>query len=224
METKHVIIAVSGDEKVSGVLNIPDRYSGDRGVIIAHGAGNDMHHPMLSFLADGLADAGYLTLRFNFLYKEKGKKAPDTQDMLYSAWESAHRFLQTHPEYGPRQIIAAGKSLGGRIVSQMVAEGRLSVERLVFLGYPLHAPGKKDKLRDAHLHPMVTPMLFFAGGRDPLCDLGLLRGVLSHLTAPWDLMVVERGDHSFSIPKSEGTDQRTVYERMLKKLVGWLKA
>jgi predicted alpha/beta-hydrolase family hydrolase len=223
METKSAIIAVFEDEHVSGILNIPDRYSGNAGIIIAHGAGNDMHYPMLSFLAEGLAEAGYLTLRFNFLYKEKGKKAPDSQDVLYSTWESAHRFLQTHPDYRPRQIIAAGKSLGGRIASQMVAEGRLSVEKLVLLGYPLHAPGRKDKLRNAHLHEISIPMLFFAGTRDQLCDLELLRGALSRLPAPWDLEVVEGGDHSFSVPKSQGTDQRTIYEQILKKMVGWLK-
>jgi predicted alpha/beta-hydrolase family hydrolase len=223
METKSAIIAVSGDEKVSGILNIPDHYSGDTGVIIAHGAGNDMHHPMLSFLADGLAEAGYLTFRFNFLYKEKGKRAPDNQDVLYSAWESAYRSLQTHPDYRPRRIIAAGKSLGGRIASQMVAEGRLSVEKLLYLGYPLHAPGKKDKMRDAHLYRISIPMLFFAGTRDQLCDLELLRGVLSRLAAPWDLEVIEGGDHSFTVPKSQIADQRSVYEQILKKMVGWLK-
>lgn len=91
---------------------IPDSGPKDTGVILAHGAGNDMSHPMLRSLAEGLADAGYLALRFNFLYRETEKKSPDNQDVLYLAWQGAYRFLAEHPEYRPKHILAAGKSLG----------------------------------------------------------------------------------------------------------------
>jgi hypothetical protein len=218
MRNDKVAIPVEGGQKVSGILSIPD---GDvkKGVILAHGAGNDMNQPMLVFLADGLAQAGYLTLRFNFLYKELGKKAPDSQEKLYQAWEGAYRFLSQHPV---ERIVGAGKSMGGRIASQMVAAGKLPVEQLIFLGYPLHAPGKKDKLRDQHLYGIKIPMLFFAGTRDQLCDLELLRGVLSRFTAPWDLEVIEGGDHSFKVPKSIASDPREIYGRILNKALAWL--
>ena len=147
MRTAKIVIPVGESKEVSGILSIPDGPF-EKGVILAHGAGNDMNQPMLEFLAEGLARSGHLTLRFNFLYKEQGKKAPDSPERLYQAWEGACRFLREHPVYRPRHLIAAGKSMGGRIASQMVAEGRLSVEQLIFLGYPLHAPGKKDRLRD----------------------------------------------------------------------------
>jgi uncharacterized protein len=221
MKTDKVIIPVGEGKKVSGVLSLPDGPV-EKAVILAHGAGNDMNQPMFVFLADGLAQGGYLTLRFNFLYKEQGKNAPDSPEKLYQAWEGAYGFVNAHPVYRPKHIVAAGKSMGGRIASQMVANGRLPVEQLIFLGYPLHAPGKKDKLRDQHLYRIKIPMRFFAGTKDQLCDLELLRGVLSHLTAPWDLEVIEGGDHSFNVPKSIGTDPREIYGRILSKALEWM--
>ena len=221
MKTDKVVIPVGEGKKVSGVLSIPDGQV-KRGVILAHGAGNNMNQPMFVFLAEGLAQAGYLTLRFNFLYKEQGKKAPDSQEQLYQAWEGAYRFLSEHPVYRQEHIIAAGKSMGGRIASQMVADSRLPVEQLIFLGYPLHPPGKRDKLRDQHLYGIKIPMRFFAGTRDQLCDLELLRGVLSRLTAQWDLEVIEGGDHSFNVPKSIGTGPEEIYDRILKRILVWL--
>lgn len=222
MKDEHVTIGVSEGVKVSGILSIPDAGPKDTGVIIAHGAGHDMTHPMLSFLAKGLADAGYPALRFNFLYREMGKRVPDKQDLLYLAWQGAYRFLAEHPQYRPKHIVAAGKSLGGRIASQLAAEGMLPVERMVFLGYPLHAPGRKDRLRDSHLYKIATPMLFFAGTRDQLCDLQLLRQVLSKLTAPWELEVFEGGDHSFHVPKTYAIAPTEIYEQIVCRTVEWL--
>ncbi len=224
MRSRTIAIPISDDEKVSGILSVPDSAAKHTGIIVAHGAGNDMNAPLLQFLAEGLADAGYVTLRFNFLYKEKRKKAPDSQDLLYLAWKGAYRFLSEGAGIRPKQIVAAGKSMGGRIASQMVSEGILPVERLIFLGYPLHAPGKKERLRDSHLYKTSIPMLFFAGTRDQLCDLELLRGVLTRLKAPHELDVIEGGDHSFNIPRSLQMGQEEVYRHVLEKALKWLNA
>ena len=97
------------------------------------------------------------------------------------------------------------------------------MDGLVFLGYPLHPPGKKDKLRDAHLYMLMVPALFFAGTRDSLCDLKLLRPVLDRLETDWDLEVIEGGDHSFNLLKSAGISQQDVYAHILGKMVAWLK-
>ena len=224
MNTQNVVIPVEDDESVSGIFSVPENFErgNTMGVIFAHGAANDMHNPLIKFVSDGLAEAGYLTLRFNFLYKEKGKKSPDSQSKLVQTWQSAYRFLKDHPEYSPRSVTACGKSMGGRVASQMVAEGILGVSRLIFLGYPLHAPGKKDQLRDAHLYAIQTPMLYFAGTRDPLCDLDLLSTVLDRLTAPWDLVVIEGGDHSFRVPKSNPVSQDDTYAQILKTVGAYL--
>jgi predicted alpha/beta-hydrolase family hydrolase len=192
-------------------------------VIAAHGAGNDMNNPLLVHFSDGLCRAGYLSLRFNFPYKEKGQKAPDPQEKLVRTWQAAFEFVKSHPEFGTPRIVAAGKSMGCRVASQMRADDLLSAEALVFLGYPLHPPGKKDQLRDAHLYRIAIPMLFLAGTRDTLCDMDLLQNVLNRVQAPWELEVIEGGDHSFVLPKSFKTSDEAVYDKILQKTVSWLK-
>ncbi len=104
-------------------------------------------------------------------------------------------------------------------MSQMVAEGQLEAGRLIFLGYPLHPPGRKERLRDRHLSAIRIPMHFFAGTRDPLCDLELLRKVLSHLDAPWQLEVIEGADHSFKVPKAAGISPDEIYQRITEKIL-----
>jgi uncharacterized protein len=225
MKCKQLVIPVGVDEKVSGIVCTPgsEPDNGTVGVIIAHGAGNDMHEPMIVKVCEGLADSGHVTLRFNFAYREKGQKAPDTQAKLENTWECVHRFFTESLPYTYNAIIVGGKSMGGRVASQMAAAGKLQADGLILLGYPLHAPGKKDTLRDSHLYGMNIPMLFFAGTRDTLCDLSLLNGVLNKLKASWDLMVIEGGDHSFHLPKSVNISQEDVYSNVVKKCNGWVQ-
>lgn len=226
MMSQSVSIPVGGIGHVSGVVCEPDGYKTGAGtaIILAHGAGNDMAHPLIVTLSLGLALAGHLTLRFNFLYREKGRRSPDPQDILVLTWQSVHQFIREHSRYGAGEILAAGKSMGGRVASQMVADGLLLASRLIFLGYPLHPPMKKEKLRDAHLYRIKTPMLFFVGTRDPLCDLATLKGVLGSLQAPSHLETIDGGDHSFRLRKSDNTPQQDVYDRILGKTVDWLRA
>ncbi len=222
MKAEKVMIPVRDEASVSGVVVVTDKYDGKSGIIFAHGAGNDMNQSMIVFLSEEMANAGYLTLRFNFPYKEQARKAPDRPEVLYRTWEAACRFLHSNPDHRAEHIVAAGKSMGGRIASQMVAEGRLPVEHLIFLGYPLHPAGKKDKLRDQHLYGIRVPMLFFTGTRDQLCDLELLNSVLSRLTAPWQLEVIEGGDHSFNVPKAARVSLEEIYGGILDGILKWL--
>ena len=225
MITQNVSIPLENDESVSGILSAPEDAEPAKttGVIFAHGAANDMNNPLIRFVSRGLALAGYVTLRFNFPYKEKGKKSPDSQAKLIQTWQGVYRFFSTHPEFAPKTIVACGKSMGGRVASQMVVEGLLPVSKLVFLGYPLHAPGKKDQLRDAHLYTIPVPMLFLAGTRDTLCDLDILKTVLDRLKALWHLEVIDGGDHSFRVPKSHPVSQEDTYALILLAVTGWLK-
>jgi uncharacterized protein len=118
--------------------------------------------------------------------------------------------------------VAAGKSMGGRVASQMVADGLLPADRLVFLGYPLHPAGDKEKLRDSHLYRIQVPMLFFAGTRDTLCDMEKLKGVLQKLKAPWQLFVIEGGDHSFHVPKVLHKTEQEIFAQITGKSLDWL--
>jgi predicted alpha/beta-hydrolase family hydrolase len=225
MRSIDVTIPVPAGESVSGVLNVPQGFAAGRtvAVVVAHGAGNDMHTPLLVHFSTGLSRAGTLSLRFNFPYKEKGQKAPDPQEKLVRTWRAVFDFVKNHPQYGTPHIVAAGKSMGGRVASQMAADGLISPKALVFLGYPLHPPGKKEPLRDTHLYLVNIPMLFFAGTRDTLCDLDLLKPVISRLKAPAVLELVEGGDHSFVLPKSFKVSEEEVHDGILKRAIAWLK-
>lgn len=225
MDRRRLTVPVEKGETVSAVLTLPPGTGRERGtgVIVAHGAGNDMEHPLLVSFADGLAGAGYPTLRFNFPYKEKGRKLPDPPGKLEDTWAAACRVFREGSGVSVSRLVAAGKSMGGRIASQMAAGGALPVEGLILLGYPLHPEGDPSRLRDAHLYRVGVPMLFFAGTRDRLCDLATLRGVLEKLPALWTLELIEGGDHSFALPKAMGVPQADVFARIVKTSIRWLE-
>ena len=208
----------------SGLLTLPGREQQRTAIIVAHGAGNDMNSPLITSFCRGLAATGHPVLRFNFLYTEHGRKAPDKQEILEETWGSVYRFAREELGGKVDFWVAAGKSMGGRVASQMVSNNLLPVDGLVFLGYPLHSPSNKEKLRDAHLYQIRIPMLFFAGTRDQLCDMEKLKAVLKSLNAPWELFTVDGGDHSFHVPKSTAMTEEEVYRRIIKKTVDWFTA
>jgi len=175
-------------------------------VCVAHGAGGNMHTKLLDGFSASLNSAAYATLRFNFPYSEQGRKSPDRPEALIATWravvDTAHRKA---PEL---QVYAAGKSMGGRMASMAAAEG-MPVNGLVFIGYPLHAPGHPEKIRDEHLARVHAPMLFLQGTDDPFAQWDLLEGVIKRL-GPWaQLHKVEGGDHSFRVKGARRPDEET---------------
>ena len=220
--SRRVTIPVEGHGETSGVLTRPDGSFRKTAVIVAHGAGNDMDTPLLVAFSEGLAHAGFPVMRFNFLYAEQGRKAPDRQEALMKTWSAAHAFFNQALGSRALPIVAAGKSMGGRIASMMAAEGLLSLKGLIFLGYPLHPMDNKEKVRDEHLYKITIPMLFFAGTKDPLCDFRKLDAVLKRLKAAWTLSKLEGGDHSLHVPKSTGLMEEDIYERIIEESTDWL--
>jgi predicted alpha/beta-hydrolase family hydrolase len=165
-------------------------------LVVAHGAGSGMDHPFLVGFTREINDLGVATLRFNFPYMEAGRRSPDPQAVAVNAWRAA--FDLASAKSGRTKVFAGGKSYGGRMASVAAAEGMPAVG-LVFLGYPLHAPGKPEKVRDEHLYGIGVPMLFLHGTLDSFADPALLGRVLKKLgpTAVDD--PVEGGDHSFNV-------------------------
>ncbi len=224
MKHEKVTIPVTEALSVSGVMVRPDSAAAERPsvVLVAHGAGGDMHHDFIVDMADGLAAGGYVSLRFNFIYSEQGRKAPDAPRRLEEVWLAAQRFVRRHPELSVDKLYVSGKSMGGRIASQLVADGRLQAAGLVLFGYPLHPPGKKDRIRDQHFPRIAVPSLFIQGTRDPLCDLDLLRQSLPSLGGPCRLEIVDGGDHSFKVLKSTGRSREEVVAWVLGRALDWL--
>ena len=196
-----------------------DRADGDTVLVLAHGAGAGMSHPFMKDVAGGLVERGITAVRFNFAYMESGRKAPDRQPVLESTYGSV--VAHVRDELAPRAVFLGGKSMGGRIASYLPARG-VSCDGLVFFGYPLHPPGRPDRIRDAHLYELATPMLFVQGTRDPFCPLPLLEKVRAKIKAPSSLVVVDDGDHSLKVRKSSGRSTGQALAEALDAVEAWL--
>ena len=166
-------------------------------LVLAHGAGSGMRAPFMEGFAEEIGRLGVATLRFEFPYMRAGRRAPDRPPVLIDAWRDA--FADGVSRAGGRRVFAGGKSMGGRIASMAAAEG-MPAAGLVFLGYPLHPPGRPEKIRDAHLPDVPVPMLFLQGSRDAFARPDLLAGVLARLGPRAEYVEVTGGDHSFRVP------------------------
>jgi len=163
-------------------------------LILGHGAGGDVNDPLLAAVGRGLASRhGIAVVRFNFPYRDAGRKTPGSQ----TDSENANRDVATAQRIAGVPLYCGGKSYGGRMASHIASEG-FEMDGLILLSYPLHPPGKPDRLRDAHLHAIKAPMLFIQGTRDPFAQPDLLDKTIASLKNA-QLSRVEGGDHSLRV-------------------------
>jgi uncharacterized protein len=212
-------ITVDNTHRVSGLLQAPPEARAC--YVMAHGAGAGMAHPFMAAMANGLAERGIATLRYQFPYMEQGSKRPDTprlaQATVRAAVAEASRLV---PELA---LFAGGKSFGGRMTSQAQAASPLSgVRGLVFLGFPLHPAGRPSDERGAHLLAVQIPMLFLQGTRDQLADLQLLQTLVGQLGVRATLKRFQNADHSFHVPARTGRKDSEIMAEMSDALADWI--
>ncbi len=188
--------------------------------VLAHGAGAGMRHPFLESMAGRLAERGIATLRYQFPYMERRARRPDppavAEATVRAAVEEAARAAPGVP------LIAGGKSFGGRMTSSAQASAPLpGVRGLVFLGFPLHPPGRPGDERAKHLSPVHIPMLFLQGTRDDFADLKLLQPLVQRLGGLATLHLVRDGNHSFKLPKRAGKTDTEVMAELVDAIVEW---
>ncbi len=220
MEPQAVRIAV-GDESVSALLLRPP--DAKALYLFAHGAGAGMTHKAMESNAQGLAERGIATLRYQFLYMEKGSKRPDPPRLAHAvvraAAAEAARLAPDLP------LFAGGRSFGGRMTSQAQADAPLAgVKGLAVLGFPLHPAGKPGIERADHLARVEVPMLFVSGDRDALAELDLLKPVVAGLGDGATLHLVEHADHSFKTAAKSGRTSAEAESEALDALAGWMLA
>ncbi|MGY4500253.1 putative alpha/beta-hydrolase family hydrolase [Bradyrhizobium sp. GM24.11] len=204
---------------VSAILKQPDNARAC--YVLAHGAGAGMRHASMDKIAEGLAERGIATFRFNFPYMENKQGRPDqpavAQAAVRAAVEEAARLCPG------LKLVAGGKSFGGRMTSQAQSKTPLpGVKGLAFLGFPLHPDKKPSTERAEHLGGVAIPMLFLQGTRDGLADLGLLRPVVVALGAKATLHEIEGADHSFAVLKKSGRTNEEALTEMLETLAAWI--
>jgi predicted alpha/beta-hydrolase family hydrolase len=193
-------------------------------VILGHGAGANQLSPFMRLFAGGLAARGLDAMTFNFVYMDQGRRVPDPKAKLEACYRAVIKVATQHKKLKGNRLAIGGKSMGGRIASQVAAEGadKSEIAALVFLGYPLHPPGKPEQLRDAHLQDIRAPMLFVQGSRDAFGSPDELRAAIKRLHLPATLFVIEGGDHSLKVPKSLGVPQQQIYESTMDEIARWL--
>jgi predicted alpha/beta-hydrolase family hydrolase len=168
-------------------------------VTLAHGAGAGMHHPFMATLAQSLAEAGIVSVRFNFPFMENKKGRPDTPAIAHATIEAA--IAKTKKLFPGLALFASGKSFGGRMTSQYLsAHHDPSVKGIVFYGFPLHPPGKPSIERAEHLKDIRVPMLFLQGTRDELATWKLINSVCSSLPLA-ELVKIDGANHAFKAGK-----------------------
>jgi predicted alpha/beta-hydrolase family hydrolase len=174
-------------------------------VVLAHGAGAPQTHPWLVRMAHALSARGLDVVTFNFLYADAGRRAPDKNPVLEATWRAAVEAVRARDDVAHGRLFIGGKSMGGRIATQVAAEPAAipDIAGLVLLGYPLHPPGRPEKLRSAHLDRVHAPMLFVQGTRDAFGTPAELEPFVAPLAPRGTrLLPVEGGDHSLVPPKS----------------------
>ena len=217
--TTELRIAVGEREgEVSELLLRPD--SARALYVLAHGAGAGMRHPFLEQIAGLLAERGIGTVRYQFPYMERRASRPDPPAV---AAATVRAVVAEAARVAPGlPLVAGGKSFGGRMTSTAQAEQPLpGVRGLVFLGFPLHPPGRPGDARAEHLTRVQIPMLFLQGTRDDFADLKLLRPVVQRLGERATLHLVDGGDHSFKVLKSAGRTADQVMTELAATIGGW---
>ena len=166
-------------------------------LVLAHGAGAGQKSPFMVRFAGGMALRHISAATFDFPYIVAGRKVPDRAPVLEASWREA--LDAAHTKFKGLRLVIGGKSMGGRMASHIAAQGVETVDGLVFLGYPLHPPGKPNQRRDVHLPAIKERMLFVQGTRDPFGTADDIRALLRSLQHA-ELHEVAGGDHSFKVP------------------------
>jgi uncharacterized protein len=193
-------VTLSKGGSVTMVIDVPKDFEAGKTpvLVLAHGAGLDCRSEFMEDYATALWERGLCVVRFNFPFKEKtGKRPPDRMPVLVDAFVDvvANSGKRTGSPPGP--LFVGGKSMGARVALNAVGLGRVRPSGLIYLGYPLHPPGKQEKLRTEAFKAVRKPHLFVQGTRDPFCDLELLTKVRQEFRVPGGVHLVEGGDHSF---------------------------
>jgi hypothetical protein len=201
-------------------------------IVLAHGAGSNQLSGFMVGFATALAERRLDVVTFNFPFTERGKKMPDPQPVLEGCYRAVLAHVAADPVMGARPLFIGGKSLGGRMASH-VAAARDAAESdavtwwdrlrgLVFLGYPLHPPGKPQQVRVSHLPQITHPIFIVQGAKDAFGTPAELRAFFDVLAAPSELYVVDQGNHSLEVPKRSGIPQAQVFAQAQDRIAAWV--
>jgi hypothetical protein len=186
---------------------------GPHGVLLAHGAGTNQDHRVMASLRSGLAATGLRVLTFNYPYTERGSKSPDRRERLVECHRAAADVLGDTVE----ALFLAGRSMGGRMATYLVAEG-YPAAGVILYAYPLHPPGKPEALRIDHFPDVTVPLLFFQGTRDSLSRIDLFEKHISGLPNA-TVEILEDATHSLT---GGGWSEAAMLQHLCERSATWI--
>jgi predicted alpha/beta-hydrolase family hydrolase len=195
----------------------------DAALILGHGAGAGQRSTFMINFARALAAMGADIITFNFLYTEQHRRIPDRAPALEACYRAVIDAVRTEVDSARRFLFIGGKSMGGRIATQVAAaDPDMDLAGLVLLGYPLHPPGKPEQRRDKHLPAIAYPMLFVQGSRDAFGTPADLTPIVGTLKPASMLHVVENGDHSFKLSRKDPAAQAAAYVEVQRAIIAFI--
>lgn len=196
----------------------------DRAVLLAHGAGSNLHGAALVAVADALAAAKIPSLRFNYPYRTAGRNAPDRPKVLDAATREAATELAKRAKLPPERLVLGGRSMGGRYCSMVVgdADDPLPALGLVMLSYPLHAAGKPDQPRATHFPGIRVPILFVSGTRDSMAGKADLTKAAKAVRGKVSFHWIDTADHGYRPLKASGRTADDVAAEVATTTVAWV--
>ena len=214
---------VGADEQTTALVYAAGEPRAGAALILGHGAGADQHSPFMTGFARALAARGLDLITFNFLYTERKRRMPDRAPVLEATYRAVIEAVRDRVDSARDALFIGGKSMGGRIATQVAAtDAALPLAGLVLLGYPLHPPGRPDRLRDAHLPAVARRMLFVQGTRDGFGTPDELKPILARVAPRPTLHEVSGGDHSFKLSGRDAARQAALYEEIQGAIVAWI--
>jgi hypothetical protein len=215
MSERQLSIEVPGSGPVTALLSGTPQ-DGRALVLYAPGAGSSLSDPFGAFLAGRLVESGRGLLRVQFPYMEARRPMPDRNPILEATWRAA---IEAARPLSPR-LVPGGRSMGGRIASQVVAQG-VEVAALALFAYPLHPPGRPDRSRDAHLASITVPTLFCSGTRDTFAAPDELQAAASKIEGA-SVVLLDGADHGFSVLKASVRTRQDVWREAAASLLAFL--
>jgi predicted alpha/beta-hydrolase family hydrolase len=193
-------------------------------LVLGHGAGAGQRSTFMVQFARAISALGVDVLTFNFLYTEQNRRIPDRAPVLEACYRAVIASVHAQLPAAKRALFIGGKSMGGRIATQVAAaDSALPIAGLVLLGYPLHPPGRPAERRDKHLPAVGRPMLFVQGARDAFGTPAELAPVVESIGASASIHVVAGGDHSLKLARKDPAAQAAAYDEVQRTIVEWMK-
>ena len=167
----------------------------ETGLVLTHGAGGNCTMPLLVTVATAFCAAGYDVLRCDLPFRQRRPKGPPSPSGAASDREGLRLAVAAQRARGPRRIILGGQSYGGRQATMLAADNPGLAEGLLLFSYPLHPPGRPDRLRTEHFPRLNTPAVFVSGTVDPFGAPDELRDAISLIPDLTKMITVEGAGH-----------------------------